>query len=187
MICRNVASSPAPAPSPVSPSQRAGARPELGCWARGAGGALGASRAVAAPKWAAEFGLQTASGLLWFGSADPGHCPFFRDPPLRSHKALQVRPGSHPTPSPPPVPANSACPHQAKLWLEIPRLFPTSPRKRKSRAPHTGFCIPKHPAGRESIWGNNLGKGLNESRPFPSPQLRVAACRPPAFREKTEP
>lgn len=163
MICRNVASSPAPAPSPVSPSQRAGARPELGCWTRGAGGALGASRAVAAPKWAAEFGLQTASGLLWFGSADPGHCPFFRDPPLRSHKVLQVGPGSHPTPSPPPVPANSACPHQAKLrYPGCSQLLP----EKGNPGPHTLASVSRNTQQEGRAFGEIiLGKDLMKVGP----------------------
>lgn len=164
-------------------------------WGAAGAGLLGAGCGVRAGHWGPLGRWQPLSGLWSLVSRQPQGCYGLEVQIPGTAPASATRHGGRTKPSrsvqvpaPPPVPANSACPHQAKLWLEIPRLFPASPRKRKSRAPHTGFCVPKHPAGRESIWGNNLfGKGLDESRPFPSPQLRVAVCRPPAFREKTEP
>lgn len=168
MICRNAASSPAPAPSPVSRSQRARARPELGCRGAGCGRGVGCGRGArpsaargplggsalpptlgpsgSSPWRAVEFGPQIVSG-----STDLGHCPSFRYPPMWSHKATRV-----------PEPTRSA---PIKPKLETPRLLATSPKERKTRAPHTGFLCPKTHSRGEEHFGKWLGKGVMKAIP----------------------
>lgn len=93
-----------------------------------------------------EFGPQIVSG-----STDPGHCPSFRDPPMRSHKATRVPEPIRPAP--------------IKPKLETPRLFATSPREKKTRALYNGFLCPKTPSRGVEHFGKWLGKGMMKAVP----------------------
>lgn len=154
---------PGPRPSPLSPSQRAGARPELGC--RGVGCGRGAGH-KAAP---GPLGGSALFPTLDLGGGSPSRRGVWSPDSLRERRPLALplllRPDTEVAQNNLGPQANSACPHQAKVWLETPKLFATSPRKRKTRAPHTGFCVPKHPAGggEERAFWEMVGKGHDES------------------------
>lgn len=91
--------------------------------------------------------------------------------PRPATEVAQKPPWSMPIPTPPlppnPSPGQLGLPARIrpKRGLRHPGYSQLLPEKKNNRpgAPHGGFCVPKHPAGGESIWGKNLvGEGQDD-------------------------